>query len=89
MPVQVNLRVCDTPARVQAVTAGIDDPPSALVRLDRQIIRVSAPRQPRPWPDRSRRTLTAPADAVITRRKAYVLQRVTPLQAVAVMDAMD
>lgn len=90
MLVQVNLRVSDTPVRVQAVTAGMDDLPPALVRLDRQIVRVWAPWRPRPWPDQGhRRVLTAPADAVITRRKAYVLQRLTPLQAVAVMDAMD
>ncbi|HWS94105.1 MAG TPA: hypothetical protein VN306_16920, partial [Mycobacterium sp.] len=61
MLVQVNLRVRDTPVRVQAVTAGIDDLPSALVRLDRQIVRVWAPWRPRPWPDRTRRVLTAPS----------------------------
>jgi hypothetical protein len=89
MLVQVNLRVRDTPVRVQAVTAGIDDLPSALVRLDRQIVRVWAPWRPRPWPDRTGRVLTAPCDGVITRRKAYALQRMTPLDAVAAMDAMD
>ncbi|MGB8387368.1 sigma 54 modulation/S30EA ribosomal C-terminal domain-containing protein [Mycobacterium sp.] len=39
--------------------------------------------------DRTRRALIAPAEAVITRRKPVVLQRATPLEAVAVMDAMD
>ena len=89
MLVQVNLRVRDIPARVQAVTAGMDDLPSALARLDRQIVRVWAPWRPRPWPDRTPRVLTAPAEAVITRRKPVVLQSATPLDAVAVMDAMD
>ena len=89
MLVQVNLRVCDRPARVQAVTAGIDDLPSALVRLDRQIVRVWGRWRPRPWPDRTRRVLTAPSGAVITRRKPVVLLRASPLEAVAVMDAMD
>ena len=45
--------------------------------------------RPRPWPDRTRRALTAPAEAVITRRKPVVLLRATALEAVAVMDAMD
>jgi Sigma 54 modulation/S30EA ribosomal protein C terminus len=89
MVVQVNLRVRDTAARVQTITAGIDDLPSALVRLDRQIVRVWGRWRPRPWPDRTRRMLTAPADGVITRRKAVVLRSATPLEAVAVMDAMD
>lgn len=86
---QVNLRVHDTPARVHAVTAGVDDLAPALARLDRQIVTVCAQWRPRSWPDRTRRMLTVPADAVITRRKPVVLQRITPLEAVAVMDAMD
>ncbi len=89
MLVQVNLQVRDTPARVHAVTAGIDDLSAALSRLDRQIIRVGAQWRPRPWPDLTRRMLTVPAEAVVTRRKSVVLQRATPLQAAAVMDAMD
>lgn len=87
--VQVNLRVRDTPARVQAVTAGVDDLPPALLRLDRQIVRVWAPWRPRPWPDRTRPIVTAASDGVIVRRKAPALQRMTPAQAVVVMDAMD
>jgi Sigma 54 modulation/S30EA ribosomal protein C terminus len=89
MVVQVNLRVDDTPARVQAVTPGRDDVLPAISRLDRQIERLSAPWRPRPWPDRTRRALTGAGDGVITRRKAYELLRDTPVQAVAVMDAMD
>ncbi len=87
--VQVNLRVRDTPARVQTLVAGIDDVAPALARLDRQIVRVRGPWRPRPWPDPTRRALTAPSEAVITRRKSVVLRRGTPLDAVAVMDAMD
>jgi Sigma 54 modulation/S30EA ribosomal protein C terminus len=89
MVVQVNLRVGDTPARVQAVTPGKDDVLAAVARLDRQIGRLSAPWRPRPWPDRTRRALTGAGDGVITRRKAYELLRATPAQAAAAMDAMD
>ena len=59
MLVQVNLRVRDTAVRVQAVTGGIDELPAGLVRLDRQIVRVWARWRPRPWPDRTRRLLSA------------------------------
>ncbi|BBX75710.1 dormancy associated translation inhibitor [Mycobacterium shinjukuense] len=86
---QVNLRVGDTPARVQAVTPGPDELSSALLRLDLQIVRLLAQWRPRPWPDRRRRVLTAPAGAHITRRKPVVPRRDTPLGAVAAMDAMD
>jgi len=89
MLVQVNLRVGDTPARVVAVTAGIDDLRPALARLERQIDRVAAPWCPRPWPDPTRRMLTVLPGAIVTRRKSVALQRATPSQAVAVMDAMD
>jgi len=89
MLVQVNLWVRDTPVRVQTVTADRDDLPSALLRLDRQIVRVRARCRPRPWSDRTRRVLTAPAEAVIIRRKSVRLLLGTPLEAVAVMDAMD
>ncbi|MDP7707245.1 MULTISPECIES: sigma 54 modulation/S30EA ribosomal C-terminal domain-containing protein [unclassified Mycobacterium] len=89
MVMQVNLSVGELPARVAAVTAGIDDLSPALERLDRHIGRMLAPWQPRPWPDPARRILTVGDDAVITRRKNVALQRTTPLQAVAVMDGMD
>lgn len=87
--VQVNLRVRDISARVQALVGELDDLSSALRRLDRQIVRVWAPWRPRPWPDPTRRAPTAPIEAVITRRKPVVLQRSTALEAVAAMDAMD
>lgn len=89
MVMQVNLSVGELPARVAAVTAGIDDLSPALERLDGQITRMVAPWQPRPWPDPTRRILTVGSDAVVARRKSVVLQRTTPLQAVAVMDGMD
>lgn len=89
MLVQVNLQVRDIAARVQAIVGGIDGLGSALARLDGQIVRVWARWRPRPWPDSTRRAVTAPAQAVITRRKLVVLQRATPVEAVAVMDAMD
>jgi len=87
--VQVNLIVGDTPARVQAVPPDRDEMPAAVARLDRQIERLSARWRPRPWPDRTRRTLTGAGDGVINRRKEYELLRGAPMQAVMVMDAMD
>ncbi len=89
MVVQVNLRVRDAPARVMAVTAGTGDLTPALARLDRQIVSLSAPWRPRPWPDLTRRILTAGPDTVVARRKAVLPQRLTPMQAAEVMDAMD
>lgn len=89
MLVQVNLRVRGVPARVQAPVTGFDDLTPVLARLDRQIVRVWARWRPRPWPDRSRQPLTPPTEAVIARRKPVLLKRITPLDAAAVMDAMD
>jgi hypothetical protein len=88
MLVQVNLQVGDTPARVQAVVPSRNDVLPVIARLDHQVGRLSAPWHPRPWPDRTRRALAGAGDGVITRRKAYELLRGTPVQAVAVMDAM-
>ncbi len=89
MVVQVNLRIGDLPARVAAVTSGVDDLAPALARLDRQVARLCAPWRPRPWPDQTRRPMTVAPDATLTRRKTVVLQRTAPLDAVQVMDAMD
>ncbi|MFV0495836.1 sigma 54 modulation/S30EA ribosomal C-terminal domain-containing protein [Mycobacterium sp.] len=89
MVVQVNFRVGEQPARVVAVTGGVDDLAPALARLDRQLARMCAPWRPRVSPDRTREPMTVPCDAVLTRRKSVVLQRLTPLQAAQVMDAMD
>ena len=88
--IQVNLQVRDTPIRMQAVTAGVEDLEAALRRLDRQIVRTSGPWRPRPWPDRTRRILSAiDGQPVISRRKRVALQTTTPLEAVAAMDAID
>ncbi|MHA7649288.1 sigma 54 modulation/S30EA ribosomal C-terminal domain-containing protein [Mycobacterium sp. ML4] len=89
MVLQVNLSVGELPARVAAVTAGIDDLSPALDRLDTHIARMLAPWRPRPWPDARRRILTVDGHADVARRKSVVLQRTTPVQAVAVMDGMD
>ena len=89
MVVQVNLRVRGAPARVMAVTAGTGDLTPVLARLDCQIEALSAPWRARPWPDLTRRILTAGPDAGVARRKAVSLQRLTPMEAAEVMDAMD
>lgn len=85
----MNLRVGELPARVLAVTPGIDDLTPALLRLDRHIVRMYDQWRPRPWPDLTRRRLFVRPDAAIARRKPVSLQCSTPLAAVAVMDAMD
>src|SRR5262245_33364937 len=90
MLVQVNLRVCGAPARVQvagrtpaqAVAAG-------TARLACQIRRLSATGQAWPWPDPQRRPLGVPGPGRITRVKTVPLQTGTPWQASAVMTAMD
>lgn len=89
MVMQVNLSVGELPARIAAVTAGVDELSPALDRLDGQIRRMLAPWRPRPWPDPTRRILTVGCDASVARRKPVALQRTTPLRAVAVMDGMD
>ncbi|QLL05835.1 sigma 54 modulation/S30EA ribosomal C-terminal domain-containing protein [Mycobacterium vicinigordonae] len=89
MVVQVNTRVGDLPARMVAVTSGVDDLVPALARLDRQLARLCAPWRPRPWPDETRRLMTVGPNAVVARRKSVVLQRMDPMDAVRVMDAMD
>lgn len=88
--IQVNLQVRDKPTRMQAITAGVGDLEAALGRLDRQIVRTREPWRPRPWPDRTRRILSAVGgQPVIGRRKHVALQIRTPLEMVAVMDSMD
>lgn len=87
--VQVNLRVRDSATRVQDVIADLDDLPTALLRLDQQIARVWMLWRPRPWPDHTRRVLTAGHGAMISRRKSVPLLLGTALEAVAVLDAMD
>jgi hypothetical protein len=88
--VQVNLRVCGAPARVQ-----VAGPSSGLAitraagRLDRQIRRLTTAYEPWPWPDPERRALGVPGAGAVRRHKAYRLHAVSPCQAIAFMNAMD
>jgi len=88
--VQVNLRVCGAPARVQVAGRS---PARAVAlgaaRLQRQIRRPSTVWEPWPWPDPERRPLGVPGRGRIARLKTFPLQVGTPWQASAVMDAMD
>src|SRR5690606_40127453 len=88
--VQVNLRVCGAPARVQVpgytVAAAVD---AAASRLDRQVTRLTATWEDWPWPDPQRRPLGVPGDGRIVRQKRYRLHAVLPCQAVAILHAMD
>jgi hypothetical protein len=90
MLVQVNLRVCGAPARVQvagrSAAAAIA---AAAARLDRQIRRLSTAWEPWPWPDPERRVLGVPGHGQIARLKTYRLSVGMPCQASAVMNAMD
>ncbi len=87
---QVNLRVCGAPARVQVdgptVAAAIS---AGTVRLDRQIRRLRTAWEPWPWPDPERRALAVAGRDRITRRKAAAIRRRTTCQAGSVLAAMD
>ncbi|GAA3776534.1 dormancy-associated translation inhibitor [Plantactinospora mayteni] len=88
--VQVNLRVCGAPARMQvpgrpvatAIAAG-------AARLERQIRRLTTAWQPWPWPDPERRALSVPGHGQIARLKTYRLHSGVPCQAAAFLNAMD
>ena len=88
--VQVNLRVCGAPARIQiagrtarqAITA-------AAARLQRQIARLTVAWQPWPWPDPEKRSLGIPGAGAVARLKTYRMHLGTPSQATAFMNAMD
>lgn len=88
--VQVNLRVCGAPARIQvpaastaaAVAAGTD-------RLDRQIRRLTSGWEQWPWPDPQRRPLGVRGGDRIARQKRVRPRVAGPCQAIAVMHAMD
>lgn len=90
MLVQVNLRVCGAPARIQitgrtarqAITA-------AAGRLGRQIGRLTSAWEPWPWPDPDKRSLDLPGPGVVARLKTYRLHVGMPCQAAAFMNAMD
>jgi Sigma 54 modulation/S30EA ribosomal protein C terminus len=88
--VQVNLRVCGAPARIQvpgpSVVAAIA---AAATRLHRQIARLSTVWEQWPWPDPERRALGLGDPAPIARRKLVRLRRDSPCQAAARLAAMD
>jgi hypothetical protein len=88
--VQINVRVCGAPARVQV--AGRSAPlaiAAAAARLQRHIRRLTTAWQPWPWPDPEKHSLGVPGDGEITRRKTYRLHVGMPCQAAAFVNAMD
>lgn len=89
MLVQVNLRVCGAPARIQVIAGVHEALAVAAERLDRQIARLSGRWESWPWPDPQRPPLTYISEAGIARHKSIQLRQATPCQAGAVMDAMD
>jgi hypothetical protein len=90
MLVQVNLRVCGAPARIQVPGRDAGTAiAAAATRLDRQVRRLCSAWDPWPWPDPERRALSAPGQARIVRRKTYRLPICVPCQAVAILAAMD
>jgi hypothetical protein len=88
--IQVNLRVCGAPARIQiagrTTAAAIA---AAASRLDRQIRRLSTVWEPWPWPDPTRRSLGMPGQGAIARLKTPRLHIGMPCQAAAILNAMD
>lgn len=88
--VQVNLRVHEAAARVQAPGPDLDAAIEAAAdRLDRQIRRLATAWQPWPWPDPRRPPLALPGRRRIARHKTFRLHTGTACQAIAVMNAMD
>jgi Sigma 54 modulation/S30EA ribosomal protein C terminus len=87
--VQVNLRVCGAPARIQVIASVHDALAVATARLDRQVARLSGRWESWPWPDPQRPPLTYISEAGIARRKTIQLRQCTPWQAAALMNAMD
>src|SRR5689334_15782088 len=89
-PLQVNLRVCGDPARIQvpgwdpaaAIGAAVD-------RLRRQVRRLTTAWEPWPWPDPLRRALAVPGRGEIVRCKSHRLTVGTPCRAAAVLGGMD
>lgn len=88
--VQVNLRVCGAPARIQiAAPMLMTAIPAAAARLHRQILRLSRAWEPWPWPDPERPPLYVPEPAPIARLKSFKLHRGSACQAAAILNAMD
>ncbi|MEU0506382.1 sigma 54 modulation/S30EA ribosomal C-terminal domain-containing protein [Nocardia sp. NPDC005998] len=87
--VQANIRIHDTPTRVQVTGPRGFAVTFAVERLDRQIARL-ATKQSREWPDPARPPLARVTEPrPIVRRKHCALLTGTPAEATAVMDAMD
>src|SRR5258708_596940 len=64
--VQVNLRVCGAPARIQVAGRGSAQAiATAVARLERQIRRLSTAWEPWLWPDPERRVLGLPGEGAI------------------------
>jgi len=88
--VQVNLRLFGAPARVQvAARTAAEAIAAVVVRLDRQIKRLSGAWEPWPWPDPERLALSEPGGAAITRRKTVALGPRRSCQAGSFLAAMD
>ncbi|MFI2336297.1 sigma 54 modulation/S30EA ribosomal C-terminal domain-containing protein [Nocardia rhamnosiphila] len=87
--IQVNLRIGDIATRIQTRTRRDGDALSTVVRLERQITALRGTRQPRPWPDPTRRPLDTPGRGELVRRKPVPARHGRPAAAAAVMDAMD
>jgi len=87
--VQANIRIHDTPTRVQITGPRGFAVTFAVERLDRQIARL-ATNQSREWPDPARPPLARVTEPrPIVRRKRCALLTGTPAEAAAVLDAMD
>ncbi|WP_433679362.1 sigma 54 modulation/S30EA ribosomal C-terminal domain-containing protein [Nocardia sp. CA-119907] len=87
--VQANIRIHDTPTRVQVTGPRGFAVTFAVERLDRQIARL-ATKQSREWPDPARPPLARVTEPrPIARRKHCALLTGTPAEATAVLNAMD
>jgi hypothetical protein len=88
--VQVNLRVCGAPARIQVPGPSVAQAVAAAAhRLDRQIHRLTSMWEAWPWPDPQRRPLGVPGEERIARVKRVRLRTAMVCQATATMNAMD
>ncbi|MFX0574888.1 sigma 54 modulation/S30EA ribosomal C-terminal domain-containing protein [Nocardia nepalensis] len=87
--VQANIRIHDTPTRVQVTGPRGFAVTFAVERLDRQIARL-ATKQSREWPDPARPPLARVTEPrPIVRRKHCALLTGSPVEATEVLDAMD
>lgn len=88
--IQVSLRVCGAPARIQVAGPTLSRTIAAgASRLDRRIRILTTAWEPWPWPDPERPALGLPGEGRIVRLKSYRMRVGTPCQAAAMLDAMD